>query len=222
VLTTVVAVLFDLDGTLIDSAADLGAALNATLLAENRSPLPLQQIRPHVSDGSKALIELGFGSRSGPAHERRRQYLLQSYQLFPCIRTTLFPGIAASLGYLESRGIPWGIVTNKPGYLTKPILSQLQLESRTRCVVSGDTTVQSKPHPQPLWYAASILDVRPQDCLYIGDAIRDIEAGRNAGMRTGVAAYGYIAPGQDPISWDADWVIPSPAALLRGLGKLSG
>lgn len=221
-MNTLTAVLFDLDGTLIDSAADLGAALNAVLLAEACRPLTLQQIRPHVSNGSHALIELGFSSRGGVEHERHRQQLLQIYQQFPCVQTTCFPGILASLGYLAARGIPWGIVTNKPGYLTAPILSKLRLDSRAGCVVCGDTLEHSKPHPQPLLQAAQTLGVRPQHCLYIGDARRDIEAGKNAGMWTGVATYGYIPPHQDPAQWGADWVVSSSTALPAVLTGMLG
>ncbi len=213
-------VLFDLDGTLIDSAADLGAALNAVLLSENRAPLPLQLIRPHVSDGSHALIQLGFGSTRGAKHEHRRQQLLESYQQSPCRQTTLFPSIAASLDYLEAHSIPWGIVTNKPGYLTEPILCRLQLNSRARCVVCADTVGYSKPHPQPLLHAAKLLRTKPHHCLYIGDSKRDIEAGKSAGMKTAVAIYGYIAADQDPTQWGADWVVPSPASLLCGLTQI--
>jgi len=214
------AVLFDLDGTLIDSAADLGAALNAVLIAENRRPLPLRQIRPQVSNGSHALIELGFGSCRGPEHEYRRQQLLQGYRRFPCRQTTLFPGIAAILHYLEETAVLWGIVTNKPGYLTESVLTTLQLDTRAACVVSGDTVEYSKPHPLPLLHAARQLDTSPDHCIYIGDARRDMEAGINAGMRTGVASYGYIPDGDDPEQWGADWIFPTPVSLLKKLTDL--
>jgi len=214
------AVLFDLDGTLIDSAADLGAALNAVLIAENRRPLPLRQIRPQVSNGSHALIELGFGSCRGPEHEYRQQQLLQGYRHFPCRQTTLFAGIAAMLQYLEAHAVAWGIVTNKPGYLTESVLKILQLDTRAACVVSGDTVEYRKPHPQPLLYAASQLQVRPDHCIYIGDAKRDMEAGINAGMRTGVATYGYIPDEDDPEQWGAEWIFPTPVRLLQKLVDL--
>jgi len=219
-LSDLEAVLFDLDGTLIDSAADLGAALNAVLMSAGLAPLLLSQIRPLVSDGSHALIELGFGQSRGVEHEHRRQQLLQSYERFSCVQTSLFPGMETILGYLESHAIPWGIVTNKPGYLTEPIVRTLGLKDRAGCVVSGDTVENSKPHPQPLWHAARLLAVRPEHCLYVGDARRDIEAGNKARMHTAVATYGFITPGHDPAQWGADWLACSPASLLAGLMKL--
>ena len=211
-------VLFDLDGTLLDTAPDLAAALN-TVLEENQLPaLPLESIRPMVSHGGIALIKLGFKlQQDDPRFDPLRQRLLTVYRENISRRTTLFPGMDALLRDLEQRGLNWGVVTNKPGWLTDPLLKDLQLYDRAICVISGDTLQQRKPHPAPLLHACQLAESRPEQCLYVGDAQRDIEAGNNAGMYTMVALFGYITDQDQPHSWGATHSIEEPRELLAWL-----
>ncbi|TCK18077.1 phosphoglycolate phosphatase [Thiogranum longum] len=212
------AVLFDLDGTLLDTAPDLAAALNATLQLNERDALPFETIRPVVSHGGRALIELGFGIDSQhPDFEPLRKQLLDLYQANLAVHTALFPGMGEVLDELEQRHIRWGVVTNKPGWLTDPLLDALNLAQRTACIVSGDTLPERKPHPAPLLHACKLVGCQPQDAIYIGDAERDIEAGRNAGMRTLVALFGYLMEHDRPENWGADALIEQPADILEHL-----
>lgn len=209
------AVLLDLDGTLADTAPDMGAALNALLAQENQEPLPLTRIRPVVSHGAKGLLRLGFGeSLITEQEEDFRRRFLHLYENGLCNGTRLFPGISEVLERLESWNIPWGVVTNKPAYLTEPLLQQLNLRERAACVVSGDTVAKAKPHPWPLYHAAAEMNLHPRHCLYVGDAERDVRAGRAAGMDTLVAAYGYIADHEHPESWRAKGSIDHPREIL--------
>ncbi|HPF26905.1 MAG TPA: phosphoglycolate phosphatase [Steroidobacteraceae bacterium] len=214
------AVLFDLDGTLLDTAPDMGAALNALLQEEGQRALPAAVIRPHVSHGAKALVTLGFGVRDGDAgseFERRRLRFLALYS--DCLRsaTAPFEGIEVVLAALESSGRPWGIVTNKPGWLTEPLLASLGLDRRAACVVSGDTLAERKPHPRPLLHAADVIGITPARCLYVGDAERDMQAAAAAGMRAVVARYGYLGPGDDFAAWPQYGAIDRPCDLLAYL-----
>ena len=208
-------VLFDLDGTLLDTAPDLAAALNATLQLNERAALPFETIRPVVSHGGRALIELGFGiDPQHPDFEPLRKQLLDLYQANIAVHTALFPGMADVLDELENRGIRWGVVTNKPGWLTEPLLDALDLGSRAACIVSGDTLKERKPHPAPLLHACKLAGCQPEQTLYVGDAERDIEAGRNAGMHTLVALFGYLMEHDRPENWGADALIEQPADIL--------
>ena len=209
-------VLFDLDGTLIDTAPDMGGALNNLLVEEGRDPLPLESIRPYVSQGGLVLTRLGFeGHVDEDEIEPLRQRFLQHYRAIVADDSRLFEGFDMVLEQLEALSIPWGIVTNKPEWLTFPLIEQLDLASRCAVVIGGDTLPQRKPHPRPLQEAAARIGVECRDCLYIGDDERDIVAGRAAGMPTLVAAYGYIAADCDTRTWNADGVIDSPADLLQ-------
>lgn len=209
-------VLFDLDGTLLDTAPDLAAALNATLQLNGRDALPFEHIRPVVSHGGRALIERGFGiDPQHPDFEPLRKQLLDLYQANLAVHTTLFPGMAQVLDELEQRDIRWGVVTNKPGWLTDPLMEALQLTPRAACVVSGDTLPERKPHPAPLLHACKLAGCQPQQAIYVGDAERDIEAGRNAGMRTLAALFGYLMEHDSPESWGADALIQQPADILE-------
>jgi phosphoglycolate phosphatase len=211
-------VLLDLDGTLLDTAPDLADALNAVLVEQGRPPLPFEHIRPVVSHGGIALIELGFRlEHSDPAFEPLRQRLLEIYRANLSARTRPFPGMPELLETIEARGLNWGVVTNKPGWLTDPLLQELKLFERAACVVSGDTLDERKPHPAPMLYACEQAGSTPEQCVYVGDAQRDIEAGNNAGMHTLVALFGYIQAEDDPYSWDADAAINSPGELLDWL-----
>jgi len=209
------ALLLDLDGTLLDTAPDMGGALNLLRQESGLDPLPATTIRPVVSHGAVRLVELGFPETSPDERERLRLRFLDLYAANLAGGTRLFPGFDAVLATLESRGIPWGIVTNKPSWLTDPLLAALGLARRAGCCVSGDTVEQRKPHPLPLLHAARLLGMPAARCVYAGDAERDIQAGRAAGMTTLVAAYGYLAADDDPRGWNAHGVVTEPLELLR-------
>jgi len=208
-------VLFDLDGTLMDTAPDMGASLNILRAEHNLPPLTADRIRPQVSHGAMGLLKLGFGIEPQDARfsEMRSRYL-DIYEQHLAEETKLFHGMAEVLDGLEAAGLTWGIVTNKPGWLTDPLLDHLGLSTRAGCVVSGDTVAERKPHPLPLLHAAGLIRVAPGSCVYVGDAERDIQAGRAAGMRTVVAAYGYLGDGDSPASWNATGIIDHPQQLL--------
>ncbi|MFC1748579.1 HAD family hydrolase [Pseudomonadota bacterium] len=211
-------VLFDLDGTLADTAPDLAFALNSVLEELGRRPLSYDVIRPIVSHGSNALIYLAFELDPGDeGFDPIRDRLLEIYSSNIARETSLFPGMDTVLETLESHGINWGVVTNKPGYLTDPLMKALGLYDRASCVVSGDTTSKCKPHPEPMHYAALMVGSEPAQCLYIGDAKRDIEAGRNAGMPTLAALFGYIGDHDSPDEWGADASINAPLEILERL-----
>ena len=210
--------LFDLDGTLADTAPDLAHALNL-LRAEHRMPsLPFETIRPFVSHGATALIKLGFTAQPDTEEfAALRERFLAIYRDCLSVHTRLFPGIADLLDALEGRGIKWGIVTNKPSWLTEPLVADLGLRTRAACVVSGDTTENRKPHPEPMLHACQACGVTARECLYVGDARRDIEAGRNAGMRTLIALFGYLGEADDPAEWAADGMVAEPHDILSWL-----
>ncbi len=213
--TSLTTVLFDLDGTLVDTAPDMAAALNRLLAEQGCEPLPYAQIRPSVSHGSVAMIRVGFGDALDDAEfERLRKRFLVIYENNLVHESKLFDGMALVLDTLESAGLNWGIVTNKPGWLAEPLLQQLSLDTRAACIVSGDSTEQRKPHPEPMLHACKLTNSEPARCVYVGDAQRDIEAGRAAGMKTVVASFGYIADTDAPETWGADGQIDSPAQLL--------
>jgi phosphoglycolate phosphatase len=210
------AILFDLDGTLVDTAADMGGALNRLLLEEGLEPLPMETIRPLVSQGGLVLTRLGFDGKVAEQQiEPLRQRFLQYYHAHVADESKLFDGYAAVLDELESRSIPWGIVTNKPEWLTHPLLAQLDLARRSGVVIGGDTLAQRKPHPLPLQVAAERLQVNCNHCVYVGDDERDIVAGKAARMKTLVAAYGYIEDAAAITAWGADGVIDLPHNLLE-------
>jgi N-acetyl-D-muramate 6-phosphate phosphatase len=216
--TTISAVLFDLDGTFADTAPDLGAALNHVLSLNQRAPLPLEISRLQASHGSAGLIKLGFNIAPDSAKfPALRDALLAHYSANICARTTLFPGMTELIETLEQRGLPWGIVTNKPHRFTLPLMQALGYAGRAACLVSGDTCAHAKPHPEPLLYAAKIIGVKPQNCLYLGDDKRDIDAGRAAGMKSLIALFGYIDPQADLETWQADAAISTPLHLLEHL-----
>jgi N-acetyl-D-muramate 6-phosphate phosphatase len=208
------ALLLDLDGTLLDTAPDMGGALNRLRAEHGLEPLAAEVIRPVVSHGAMRLVALGFPEAAGESFESLRLRFLDLYAAHLAVGTRLFPGFDAVLETLESRGLPWGVVTNKPGWLTTPLLAALGLDHRSACAVSGDTLPERKPHPLPLLHAARLLGVEPGRCIYVGDAERDIQAGRAAGMTTLVATYGYISAGEDPLQWQPHGMVSEPAELL--------
>jgi len=214
------AVLLDLDGTLADTAPDLANALNKTLVHYGKDALPFNTIRPHVSHGGRALIQLGFDfDESHADYAQTREYLLSRYIQNIAEQTQLFDGMAELLATLEVSAIPWGIVTNKPAYLTTPLIKALALDQRAACVVSGDTVAHSKPHPAPLLYACTLINVTPERCVYIGDAERDIEAGRSAGMTTLAATFGYIGANDKVEDWGAAGLIDTPMAVIDWISR---
>jgi phosphoglycolate phosphatase len=209
------AILFDLDGTLLDTAPDMIGALNRLRAEESLAPLPPAAVRASVSHGAVRLIKVGFPEARDDDFERLRLRFLQIYADNLADGTRLFPGLEDVLQRFEADGLPWGVVTNKPGWLTDPLLLQLGLSPRACCVVSGDTVAERKPHPLPLLHAASLAGVAAERCVYVGDAERDIVAGRAAGMQTVVAAYGYLGEADEPATWNADGIITEPAQVLE-------
>lgn len=211
-------VLFDLDGTLADTAPDLAYALNQVLTEQGQHGLPLERVRPLVSLGGRAMVELACGiPREAPSFEALYLRFLSLYQENLAARTELFPEMETVLAHIEAKQMNWGIVTNKVAFLTVPLVQSLGLADRAACVVSGDSTPRQKPHPDPLLLACEQTGSHPQQCLYVGDAPRDIVAGRRAGMCTLVALFGYIPSGEDPLQWGADGTITTPIDLIQWL-----
>lgn len=210
-------VLFDLDGTLIDTAPDMAKALNILLVEEGRAALPYEHIRPVVSNGSVALVKLGFGENP-PQLEILKQRYLDIYQEHLCEDSKLFDGMSELLQRIEQHNMNWGVVTNKPGWLTEPLMQQIGLAHRAAAIVSGDTTLNRKPHPEPMYHACKHAGSEPEQCIYIGDAQRDIEAGNNAGMQTVIALYGYIGDWENTAQWRAHHQISHPEEILPLIG----
>jgi phosphoglycolate phosphatase len=210
------AVLFDLDGTLADTALDLGAALNRMLAARGLPPQPYSAIRPLASHGARGLVGLGFG-REHPEFEALRLSFLDEYEHGYADETRLFDGIAELIVALAQRGRPWGIVTNKPSRFTDRLVPALPFPLPPAVVVSGDTVGVAKPDPRPMHHAARTLSLAATDCLYVGDAARDIEAGRAAGMRTALVNWGYFDASDHAENWGADLRVDHPLQLLDHL-----
>ncbi len=207
------AVLFDLDGTLVDTAPDMGGALNNLLIEEGLPPLPIETIRPYVSQGGLVLTQLGFSKHVEETEiEPLRQRFLQHYRAIVADQSRLFDSFEKILEVFNARQIKWGIVTNKPEWLTQPLLPLLDI--RCPVVICGDTLEHRKPHPLPLQVAAERLQVACQNCIYVGDDERDIIAGRAAEMKTLIAAWGYIGPDENLQDWQADDIIHQPLDLL--------
>lgn len=209
-------VLFDLDGTLLDTAPDLVAAVNAALQHGGYPPRPPDELKPLISEGAPAMLRGGLGEQPaefGPLLER----MLDIYETHIAVHTRFFDGMERVLEFLEQAALPWGIVTNKLSRFTDPLMQALGIDLRTGCIISGDTTEERKPHPLPLLEACRRLGRRPADVVYIGDAALDIEAGRRAGMATVAAAYGYLRPEDRPDQWGADALIERPEDLIPWL-----
>lgn len=209
------AVLFDFDGTLADTAADLSRALNRLRAAKGLVELPLDELRPHASAGARGLIGAGLGI--APEHEEfkpLRDAFLKHYEAEICVDTRLFPGMPELLSGIETRGLRWGIVTNKSTRLTRLVIQALSLDARAACVVCGDSTPHLKPNPASLLLAAQQLALAPADCVYLGDDLRDIQAARSAGMACIAVAWGY---GTTYAAWQADAILERPADLLSRL-----
>lgn len=214
-------VLFDLDGTLLDTAPDLAAALNRLRRERGQFELSPAAVRPTISQGSPGMLKLGFGLEPDDAgYAELNQRFLELYRENIAVDTVLFPGMAEVLAHLETVGIPWGVVTNKPGWLTEPLLKMLALWPRAACVVSGDTLTQRKPDPEPLWHACEQIGVAPACALYVGDAERDVRAGNRAGLLTLVARFGYLGAEDRPEDWGAAGFLERPTDLLGWLSAV--
>ena len=211
------AVLFDLDGTLADTAPDLGYAVNRMRETRGLPPLPASATRPVASLGARGLLNAGFGIEPGhPDYVSMREEFLQLYEENICRETRLFPGTHELLNEIEVRGLRWGIVTNKAERLARLLLDKLPLASRPACVIGGDSTPYFKPHPAPLVAACSAIREPARACIYVGDDLRDVEAGHAAGMKVAAAMWGYLNGGNVE-SWNADWKLEKPQDLLRFL-----
>jgi len=216
---TIRAVLFDLDGTLADTAPDLAAALNRLLAEHGRRPVPLERARPVTSSGARGMLQVGFDiDPQDSRYDLLKARFLDLYAERICSETRLFDGIAELLAALEGRGLAWGVVTNKPERFTVPLLEALALRARAACVVGGDTAERAKPHPDPLLHAVQALGVEAARCLYVGDDLRDVQAARAAGMPVIAVAYGYLGEDGDPHAWGADAVVAHPLEVLNHLG----
>ena len=211
-------ILFDLDGTLVDTAPDLAAALNQLLQRHGRATLPVNAIRPVASHGTPGLLGLGFGLTPNDTAfaDMRREYL-DLYEATRYRDSRLFDGLEQCLVHLEQTGRTWGIVTNKPARFTEPLLERLSLRQRAACIVSGDTAAQPKPDPAPMHLACQIAGVIPGECLYVGDAERDVIAAHAVGMPCAIAGWGYLGPDDHPETWHAEYQFATPHDLMRHL-----
>lgn len=221
------AILFDLDGTLLDTSHDLHAAINQTMLHLNKEPVSYTRIRNKVSFGSRRMLAeaLEMDIVTNPEHadyvEQQLPIFLNYYTETQFSSTVAFTGVEELLLALEKANLPWGIVTNKIQALTEPLLKSIGYYDRTPCIVCGDTAAKAKPAPDPLYYACNILQVKPEECLYVGDALTDIQAGRAAGMQTIAAAFGFIPENVKITDWQADFIVNSPVEIFPWIQKWS-
>jgi 2-phosphoglycolate phosphatase len=213
------AVLFDLDGTLIDSAPDLAGACNEMRLERGLAPLPYERLRRMVGSGARGMVGASFGlAPDSPGYLELRDEFLGRYEARMTRETKVFDAMVPVLAWLERKRLPWGIVTNKASRFAVPLVAALGLAERASALVCGDTVAHSKPHPAPLLEAARRLGLAPERCAYVGDDRRDVDAGRAAGMLTIVAAWGYLGDGEAPEAWGADRLIAHPDELQAAIG----
>lgn len=214
------AVLFDLDGTLLDTAEDLVAGVNTILEEDGRPPVPLETLRPWVSQGGLKLVSMAYGlpMDSDEADALWKRYLI-AYESSISRHSRLFDGLEGILARLESMSRPWGIVTNKPTYLTDRLLRELGMRDRPACMICSDTASRSKPWPDPVLLACETIGVSPERTLMVGDDERDVAAARAAGADAVVAGWGYIRPDDDPATWGAAAILPQPVALRPWIGE---
>ena len=211
-------ILFDLDGTLLDTAADLGAALNHILQSQQKKTLSIDIIRPAISSGVAGLLNLGVQIEvNDPIFPQLRKQFLDYYAQHICVHTHLFPGVETLINYLQEKKLPWGIVTNKSAILTDHLIKNFPILSKAKCIIAGDTLKYSKPHPQPLLHACQCIDCLPENCIYVGDAKRDIEAANAAGMYSLIALYGFISDKEDINAWNASSSIATPLDIIKYL-----
>ena len=215
------AILFDLDGTLADTAPDLAAAVNFLRTERGLEPTPYAVLRPTASAGARGMIGAAFGlTPADDGYEELRLQWFDRYQGAMAVHSTLFDGVADLLDGISAAGMTWGIVTNKPARFTDPLIPQIGL-AHAGCIISGDTTAHAKPHPAPLFEAARRLGVAAEHCWYVGDDLRDVEAGRAAGMVTVACAWGYCGA-IEPATWGADYLLEAPIDLLATLRGILG
>ena len=211
-------VLFDLDGTLADTAPDLGYALNSMRVARGLTDLPISELRTLASSGARGLLQAGFGiTPADDGYLAMRDEFLDIYEKNLARSSALFPGIPGLLDRIEDGGRVWGIVTNKAQRFTLPLLGALQVLDRAACVVCGDSTPHAKPHPAPMQEALRQVRAHPEECIYVGDDERDVQAGHAAGMKVTVVRYGYLGNGRPPEDWGADALVDTPAQLADAL-----
>ena len=221
--TALRAVLFDLDGTLADTAPDMARTVNAMRASRSLPPVPLEAVRPFVSRGARGMIGAAFGvtPEQGEFAAMREEFLA-IYAENLCVDTRLFPEMDELLDLLDDRGLAWGVVTNKFERLARSVIDGLGIGARSAVLVGGDTCERAKPFPDPLLHAASILSLAPSTVLYVGDDERDVQAARAAGMPVLAAGYGYLGDGPAPSRWGADAVVDSPAGIARWAGLSGG
>jgi phosphoglycolate phosphatase len=213
------AVLFDLDGTLVDSAPDLAGACNEMRIERGLAPLPYEQLRRMVGSGARGMVGASFGLvPDSPGYAELRDEFLDRYEARMTRETKVFDAMVPVLAWLEREGLPWGIVTNKASRFAAPLVASLGLATRAATLVCGDTVAHAKPHPAPLLEAARRLGLARERCAYVGDDRRDVDAGRAAGMLTVVAAWGYLGEGDAPEAWGADHLIQRPDELPGLIG----
>lgn len=207
--------LFDLDGTLVDTAPDMVAVLQDLQRDHGQAAISYDVARMSVSNGALGLIRIAFPDADEEQRSDLHQQYLRRYTANVCRQSAVFPGLEALLDRLDAASRPWGIVTNKPARMTDPLLNKLGLANRSACIVSGDTLKQRKPHPAPLLHACDLAGFDPKSTVYVGDAERDVEAGRRAGMATIAVSYGYVMADDDPESWGADRIAADTTELLQ-------
>lgn len=215
------AVLFDLDGTVADTAPDLAAAANSLRLADGVPPLSIEILRPLASQGARGLLKEAVGLTPEDAgFEHARLRFLSYYESNLCVHTRLFPGVEQLLAGIEARGLPWGIVTNKVEYYAQPLMQKLGLANRCAITVGGDTAPNPKPAPDPLLHAAQAINVAPEACLYVGDDLRDVQAAHAAGMTSVAVRWGYLGDGPPIEQWHAHHIVRTPKDLHELLETL--
>lgn len=216
---TLTCVLFDLDGTLVDSAPDLIACLNSALSEHGFQTVPAEQVQAQISFGAAAMIKHSSAALAVESHAAILDTMLTHYEHNIVRHGGLFSGMAETLLWIENKGLKWGVVTNKHERFTLPLMAALHLTDRAACIISGDTTSHSKPHPEPLFEGCKRAEVKPEQCVYIGDALHDMTAGKNAAMKTLAAAYGYLTAEDCPEQWGADGLVHAPAHIPAWLEK---
>lgn len=214
-------VLFDLDGTLVDTAPDLMSCLNRALIIHGFEAVAAEIVKPFISFGAAAMINASQLLIDAQLKADILETMLNHYQNHIAEHTVFFSGMLDTLAAIEAQGLKWGVITNKRERFTNPLMAALKLTDRAACIVSGDTTPHPKPHPEPMLLACNQAGVNPLECVYIGDALHDITAGKNVQMKTLAAVYGYINPGDNPETWDADALIESPEQILTWITSLS-
>ncbi|MEM7017278.1 MAG: HAD-IA family hydrolase [Pseudomonadota bacterium] len=212
-------VLFDLDGTLADTAPDLTRALNIVLTEENCATVTVEQMRPLVSHGARTMIKSALDIGEGDELEVLWRRMVDNYHENLYVDTRLFDGMPEFLDMLESSGRQWGVVSNKPSFLTEPLLAQMELAPRTACIVGGDTLPYKKPHPAPILHACELVGCAPSDCLYVGDAIIDVQSSKQAGTSTAIMLFGYQSETDEPSTWGADIVAKHPKEVEAWLNQ---